>query len=190
MDIDKVNLFADVKAHLDNRTAPDLFKAAVVEPARNIITRTIRERTRSSQQITGESMPPLGRSYSAKKKKMTGAARPDLRYGFDKQNRRKAKALDSIHTQTQTKGKGGFDVGYYFSGSADDTKLTAAEYMSVHQTGKKKATARTPSDGKRKWFPTEDKAETAGLVVLEKEIEKLISAHMNKGAISRTIKIG
>lgn len=186
----RINLWADVQAHINNRLQPDLFKPAVVEPARNVITRTMRERTRNEQQITGESMPPLGKTYRDKKKKMTGSSRPDLRYGFNKDDQRKAKAMDSLHTQVRDS-KNGYDIGYYFSPSADDKHLSATQYMSMHQTGKLNVGQKTQSTrGKRKWFPSEDVAETAGVVVLEKEVEKLISRHMNKGAISRTIVIG
>lgn len=179
------NLTEDVQAHLKERLTDSKIRSEILKPVEELVTLRIKEFSRNEKQITGQQMPALSRTYSNLKKDLTGSSRADLRFGYDKEGGKKARAMDSMYTQTTRSGNNHV-IGYGFDSTANATDKSADKYMLELQRGEY-----APGGEKRKWFPENRDSRTPGVQAITRDVEQIISTHLRFGkTLVKTITLG
>lgn len=179
------NLTGDVQAHLKERLTDSKIRSEILKPAEEIVTFRVKEFSRNEKQITGQQMPALSRTYSNLKKDLAGSSRADLRFGYNEEGGRKARAMDSMYTQTTRNGNKHV-IGYGFNPAANAPDKSADEYMLDLQRGDY-----APGGDKRKWFPENKDSRTPGVQAITRDVEQIISTHLRFGkTLVRNITLG
>jgi hypothetical protein len=180
IDLSQLNIPKDVSDDIKRMVnAPEFYEKVVKESAQ-IHVDDFKKKSSIGRGPSGEKYKELSDFYRKRKKSLSNEDdKPNLRYGYDdKGKRRKPKAMDSIMYR---EGQQNRETTIYFDSRANPSgRVTAEEYMSMHQTGEY-------VKHRRKFFPEEDDMRSPAQSQNKSKVGKKLQEYL---MTPRTITIG